>query len=212
MTDDRAEVILRVREHLGSSRAILELFLEDAANLASIAAAAEALAGALLGGGKILCCGNGGSMCDAMHFAAELTGRFRGDRRPLAALALGDPAALSAIGNDFGYEEAFARHVEALGRPPDALVALSTSGRSPNVLRAAEAAREANLRVVALTGRGGGRLAELADIEIRAPWSLTADHAQEIHIQALHALVVAIEHLLGVSSPRPGAPSLGTTR
>jgi D-sedoheptulose 7-phosphate isomerase len=210
--DARAEASLRAREHLASSRSILELFLEDDANLVSIAAAAEALAAVLRRGGKILCCGNGGSMCDAMHFAAELTGRFREDRRPLAALALGDPAALSAIGNDFGYDEVFARQVAALGRPGDALVALSTSGGSPNVLRAAEGAREGGVRVVALTGRGGGRLAELADVEIRAPWSATADHAQEVHIQVLHALVVAVEYLLGVSSPRPKTSSLRTTR
>jgi D-sedoheptulose 7-phosphate isomerase len=135
-------------------------------------------------------------MSDAMHFAEELTGRYRDDRPPIAAMAVSDPGHLSCTANDYGYEQVFARFVEAHARPGDALVAISTSGRSPNVLRAAEAARARDTLVVALTGRPGSALADLADIEVCTPAGRYADRVQELHITVLHILVEIIERRL----------------
>ena len=150
------------------------------------------LADCLHGGGRVLTCGNGGSMCDAMHFAAELSGRYRDDRHALAAQALSDPAHLTCVGNDYGFERIFARAVEALGRPGDVLVTFTTSGRSRNLLAAAEAARAGGVRVLGLLGRDGGPLKELCDDHIVVPGS-RADHIQETHIAIAHLLVEQIE-------------------
>jgi D-sedoheptulose 7-phosphate isomerase len=162
----------------------------------SIAAAAAACVRALSSGGKILACGNGGSAADAAHFVAELIGRMRFDRAPLPALSLGvDPSVVTCIANDFGYEELFARQVRGLGGPNDVLVALSTSGRSANVLRALEAARALGMGTVALTGAGGdARLAD-CDVTIRVPSGDTA-RIQEIHTAALHAICDVVERTL----------------
>ena len=151
------------------------------------------MASSILAGGKVISCGNGGSMCDAMHFAEELTGRYRDDRKALPALSISDPSHLSCVGNDHGFEFVFARFVEALGRPGDVLLAISTSGKSPNVLRAAEAAKEAGMTVVGLTGKDGGPLAALCDVEVRVPWSGYADRIQEVHIKCIHAFIDHIE-------------------
>jgi len=154
------------------------------------------MAASLRSGGKILTCGNGGSLCDAQHFAEELSGRYRQNRRALAAIALTDAAHLTCVANDFGFEFVFSRFVEALGRPGDVLLAISTSGNSPNVLRAAEAARELGMTVVSLTGKDGGRLAGISDVEIRAPHAGFADRIQEIHIKVIHVLILLIERLV----------------
>ena len=151
------------------------------------------MASSISAGGKVISCGNGGSMCDAMHFAEELTGRYRDDRKALPALSISDPSHLSCVGNDHGFEFVFARFVEALGRPGDVLLAISTSGKSPNVLRAAEAAKEAGMTVVGLTGKDGGPLAALCDVEVRVPWSGYADRIQEVHIKCIHAFIDHIE-------------------
>ena len=143
--------------------------------------------------GKIISCGNGGSMCDAMHFAEELTGRYRDNRPGIAALSISDPSHLSCVGNDYGYEFVFSRYVEAVGRKGDVLLAISTSGNSGNVLRAIEAARQKGMRVVGLTGKDGGAMADLCDVEIRAPYAPYADRAQEIHIKVIHSLIDFIE-------------------
>ena len=135
-------------------------------------------------------------MCDAMHFAEELTGRFRENRKGMAAIAVSDPGYISCVANDFGYDRVFSRFVESVGRPGDVLLAISTSGRSPNVLAAAEAARENGMHVVSLTGKDGGPLAGLSDVEIRAPHSPYADRAQEIHIKVIHCLIDGLESLL----------------
>ncbi|HEX8659086.1 MAG TPA: SIS domain-containing protein, partial [Hymenobacter sp.] len=156
-----------IRAELTEARAVLDRFLADPANLACIAAAAEVMAKSLRAGGKILTCGNGGSLCDAQHFAEELSGRYRHDRRALAAIALTEASHMSCVANDYGFEFVFSRFVQALGRPGDVLLAISTSGNSPNVLRAAEAAHEAGMLVVALTGKDGGQLAGISDVEIR---------------------------------------------
>lgn len=173
--------------------------------LASVAALAPAIAraGALLaaclrGGGKLLVCGNGGSAADAQHFSAELLGRYERERAGLPAIALhADTSTVTAVANDYGYEQVFARQVQALGRPADVLVAISTSGNSPGILRALEAAQHSGLGVVALTGRDGGTLARLlrsTDVEIRVPAQATA-RIQEVHILALHCLCELIDEL-----------------
>ena len=148
---------------------------------------------ALRNNGKIISCGNGGSMCDAMHFAEELTGRFRDDRRALPAMSISDPSHISCTANDYGWDHVFSRYVEAHGNEGDVLLAISTSGNSPNVLKAAEAAKQAGMSVVGLTGKDGGALAALCDAEVRVPHSGYADRIQEIHIKAIHALIDHIE-------------------
>ena len=183
----------RIRRHFEEAREVQQAFLGDAACLAAVAAGADAMAQAIAAGGKVISCGNGGSMCDAMHFAEELTGRYRDDRMALPALSISDPSHLSCVGNDHGYEFVFSRFVEAMGRPGDVLLAISTSGNSPNVVRAAEAAKEAGMTVVGLTGKDGGKLAPLCDVEVRVPWSGYADRIQEVHIQCIHAFIDHIE-------------------
>ena len=185
-----------IRAELTDARAVLDRFLADPAHVASVAAAAEAMARCLQAGGKILSCGNGGSLCDAQHFAEELSGRYRQNRRALAAIALTEASHMTCVANDFGFEFVFSRYVEALGRPGDVLLAISTSGPSPNILRAAEAAKEIGMKVVALTGKDGGALAGLSDVEIRAPHTGYADRIQEIHIKVIHILILLIEKLV----------------
>ena len=184
-----------IRAELTEARTVLEQFLANPITLPRIASAAEIMATSLRNGGKILTCGNGGSLCDAQHFAEELSGRYRNDRRALAAIALTDASHMTCVGNDYGFEFVFSRFVEALGRPGDVLLAISTSGNSPNVLRAAEAAKAAGMTVVALTGKDGGQLANISDVEIRAPHFGYADRIQEIHIKVIHILILLIEKL-----------------
>ena len=163
-------------------------FARLAAQAPSIAAAAEAMIKSLRAGGKIMLCGNGGSAADAQHLAAELVGRYLKDRAPLAALALTvDTSALTAIANDYAFEEVFARQVTGLGRPGDLLLALSTSGESANVLAAVAAAKAKGIATIALTGAGGGRLAPLADLAIRVP-AARSNAVQELHIAVGHIL------------------------
>lgn len=183
----------RLREHFSQAQQVLDAFLSDPTCMEAVAAAGETMASSISAGGKVISCGNGGSMCDAMHFAEELTGRYRDDRKALPALSISDPSHLSCVGNDHGFEFVFARFVEALGRPGDVLLAISTSGKSPNVLRAAEAAKEAGMTVVGLTGKDGGALAALCDVEVRVPWSGYADRIQEVHIKCIHAFIDHIE-------------------
>ncbi|MER3398616.1 MAG: phosphoheptose isomerase [Chloroflexota bacterium] len=170
----------------------LKLWLAE--NLADrLAIAARLVAEALRRGNKVMFCGNGGSAADSQHLAAELVGRYRRNRPGLAALALTvDTSALTAIGNDFGFEEVFSRQVEALGQPGDVLVAISTSGRSPNVLRAVDAARALGLKTVGLVGRDGGQLAGLVDLALVVPSEDTA-RIQECHITLGHILCDLVE-------------------
>jgi D-sedoheptulose 7-phosphate isomerase len=184
----------RVKAAFTEARALLDRFMGDPQQLERLVYAADLMANALQHDKKIISCGNGGSMSDAMHFAEELSGRFRLDRPAYAALALSDPAFLSCVANDYGYEQVFARGVAAFGQRGDVLLAISTSGNSANVLRAAEAARAKNMKVVALTGNDGGALAALADVELRVPHQGFADRIQEIHIKIIHCLIEEIEH------------------
>ena len=141
---------------------------------------------------NLFTCGNGGSHCDAMHFAEEFTGRYRKDRRPLGALALGDPSHVTCVSNDYGFTEIFARQLEGLGRAGDALVGLSTSGNSENVIRAFQVAKAKGLRTVALLGRDGGKLKDMADLAIVVP-AQTSDRIQEIHIKLIHIVIETVE-------------------
>jgi D-sedoheptulose 7-phosphate isomerase len=170
-------------------------------NLERVAQAGHTLAQCLRAGGKVISCGNGGSMSDAMHFAEELSGRFRESRPPLAALALSDPGYLTCVGNDYGYEHVFARGVQALGRPGDVLLAISTSGNSPNVVRAAQAARALGMHVLGLTGKDGGQLAPLCHTELRVEHFGYADRIQEVHIKIIHVLIQTVEAVLFPEAP-----------
>ncbi len=166
---------------------------------APIAAAIEIMTGALVNGGKILACGNGGSAADAQHFAAELVGRFEAERQELAAIALTvDSSILTAIANDYSFNQVFSKQVRALGHAGDVLLAISTSGNSGNVIEAIQAAHDADMRIIALTGRGGGRIGEMLrddDIHLCVPAERTA-RIQETHLLMIHCLCDGIDSLL----------------
>lgn len=187
---------MRIRQHFEESAQLAQDVLKDEAFLGALGRGAEVLIEALRKGHKILSCGNGGSMCDAMHFAEELSGRYREDRKPFAALSLSDPSALTCIGNDYGYDHVFARQIEALGQPGDVLLAISTSGNSTNVLAATEQAHRLGMRVLSLTGNGGGSLAQKSDVDVCVPWKGYADRIQEVHIRCIHAWIDAVEQAL----------------
>ncbi len=164
--------------------------------LKHIAVAGEMLVSCFQGKGRVFSCGNGGSMCDAMHFAEELSGRFRKDRPPLSAIALSDPAHLTCAANDFGYDSVFARAVMAHGRPGDILLAISTSGTSKNIAAAVQAAHDANMRVITLTGRPASMIGNSADIDICTPGGQFSDRVQELHIKVIHILIELVERQL----------------
>ncbi len=182
-----------ILEELKEAAKVLDQFLSNEQNLNQIDAAALLMSDAILNGGKIFSCGNGGSHCDAMHFAEELTGRYRENRKALPAIAISDPSHISCVSNDFGYDFVFSRFIEGLGKEGDVLLGISTSGNSKNVLRAAEMARQKKMKVVALTGKNGGELADLVDVEIRVPHIGFADRIQEIHIKVIHIMIQLIE-------------------
>jgi len=193
MTTPLADLI---QADLLEARTVLDRFTADPSTAPVLERAARLLATCLQQGGKVLSCGNGGSLCDAQHFAEELSGRYRRDRPALAAIALTDAAHLTCVANDYGFDFVFSRYVQALGRPGDVLLAISTSGHSPNVLRAAEAAKAAGMLVVSLTGKDGGALAGLSDVEIRVPHTGYADRIQEVHVKVIHVLLRLIEQLV----------------
>lgn len=186
----------RIQSEFAEAARVAALLAADAEAAARVAQVAETIAGRARAGGKILAIGNGGSCADAVHFCEELTGRYRADRPPIAAVACSDAGHITCTGNDYGFDEIFARWVRALGRPGDTLVALSTSGNSANVVRAVSAARELGVGVVLLLGRGGGALSGAGDEAWVVPGE-TADRIQELHMLILHSLVGAIERALG---------------
>ena len=185
-----------ISQELKEAQSVLDNFLSDPEQIEKIEKAAGLMADAIIHNSKILSCGNGGSHCDAMHFAEELTGRYRDNRRALPAIAISDVSHLSCVSNDFGYEYVFSRYIEALGQPGDVLLGLSTSGNSANIIRATEAAKAKGMKIIILSGKDGGKLAGIADVEIRVPHFGYADRIQEIHIKVIHIFMLLIEKMV----------------
>ncbi|GLO60636.1 phosphoheptose isomerase [Vibrio sp. MACH09] len=182
-----------IKNELIEAHNVLSDFLQDQTSLINIEQAANLFANTLSENGKILSCGNGGSHCDAMHFAEELTGRYRENRPGYAAIAISDSSHLTCVGNDYGYDSAFSRYVEAVGCRGDALLGISTSGHSETVIRACKEAKSKGMKVVALTGKDGGELKDYCDVEIRVPHLGYADRIQEVHIKIIHIMILLIE-------------------
>ncbi|CAG5071885.1 Phosphoheptose isomerase [Dyadobacter sp. CECT 9623] len=185
-----------ISQELQEAQAVLDQFLNDPVQIEKIEKGARLMADAILANGKIISCGNGGSHCDAMHFAEELTGRYRDNRRSLPAIAISDVSHLSCVSNDFGYDFVFSRFIEGLGQAGDVLFGLSTSGNSTNIINATEAARAKGMKVIIMSGKDGGKLAGLADVEIRVPHFGYADRIQEIHIKVIHIFMLLIEKMV----------------
>lgn len=183
----------QIESSLREASVALDALLTNQDTLAAIERAATVLIAVFEQRGRVFACGNGGSMCDAMHFAEELTGRYRRDRIALAATAISDAGHLSCVANDLGYEEVFARYIEAHGRAGDCLVALSTSGTSKNIIRAAEAAHAIGMSVVVLSGKYGEVLHSLSTVYLCTPAGQFADRVQELHIKVLHIFIEMIE-------------------
>jgi D-sedoheptulose 7-phosphate isomerase len=188
-----------IRATLEEGRALVDRVLADEAFVGSVEHAAVLLVRAFKAGGKVISAGNGGSHCDAMHFAEELTGRYRDNRPALGAIAVSDPSHLSCVGNDYGFEFVFSRFIEGMGRPGDVFLGISTSGNSKNILRAVEAARAAGMQVILLLGKDGGQLKGRGDAEIIVPHFGFADRIQEIHIKVIHILIDLVERGLGMA-------------
>ncbi|MBB3698061.1 D-sedoheptulose 7-phosphate isomerase [Flammeovirga yaeyamensis] len=186
-----------IEGELKEAQTVLEKFLSDENNIHSIEKAADLLVDSFKNDGKVISCGNGGSHCDAMHFAEELTGRYREDRPSIGAIAISDASHLSCVSNDYGFEYVFSRYLQGVGRKGDVLFVLSTSGNSQNIVNAIDVAKEKGIKVIALTGKDGGKMAGLADVEIRVPHFGFADRIQEIHIKVIHIIIQLIEKKMG---------------
>ncbi|OTP87909.1 phosphoheptose isomerase [Gilliamella apicola] len=182
-----------IRNELTQAIDVLTKFVSDEKNLKAIQQAAVLIANSFKQGGKVLSCGNGGSHCDAMHFAEELTGRFRDNRPSYPAIAISDVSHISCVGNDYGFDYIFSRYVEGVGNKGDVLLGISTSGNSTNVVKAIEAAKQKGMKIITLTGKDGGKMNGLADVDIRVPHFGYADRVQEIHIKVIHILILLIE-------------------
>lgn len=190
-----------IRSELQQSAQVLNRFMSDDRHLDTIKQAASLLIHAFKAGKKVISCGNGGSHCDAMHFAEELTGRYRENRPGYPAIAISDVSHISCVGNDFGYEQVFSRYVDAVGGEGDVLFALSTSGHSANIIKAIESARQKKMNVIVLTGQTGGAISNLADVKICVPHQGYPDRIQEIHIKVIHILILLIEQQMEKKDP-----------
>jgi len=188
-----------VENSLNDAFNVLSSFIKDQKNIESIEAAGEKMVKSIKAGGKIIACGNGGSLCDATHFCEELTGRFRHDRKSIPAISINDPSHITCVGNDYGFDYIFSKYVEGHGNSGDILFAISTSGNSSNVINAVKEAKSKGMFVVSMTGKDGGILATLSDIDINVPWNKYSDRIQEIHIKVIHILVELIEKGLGMA-------------
>lgn len=186
-----------IKHSLEEARQELERFISDDRTVGTMSRMVDVFKDCIAGGGKIICCGNGGSLCDATHFAEELTGRFRSDRRPLPAVSINDPAYLTCASNDFSFDKVFSRYVEAFGGKNDVLLAISTSGESGNVVNAARAALSLGMKVVSLTADRDSSLSALSDVCLKAPQAPHSDRIQEIHIKVIHIVIEALEAALG---------------
>ncbi len=185
-----------VKAALLEAREALEALIAADDTQQAIVEAAQLMVEAIRSGKKILSCGNGGSLCDSMHFAEEMTGRFRSNRPGYAAIAISDASHMSCVGNDFGYRDVFSRYVQAVGQPGDVLLAITTSGTSGNVIDAVQAAHAKSMKVVGLTGKFDSPLAQQADVAIVTPAGRWADRVQELHIKTIHILIELIEREL----------------
>jgi D-sedoheptulose 7-phosphate isomerase len=190
--ENHKEIINELKE----ASAVLDRFINEKKNIEAIEKAARLIADSVKGGGKVLSCGNGGSACDAMHFAEELTGRYRENREPIPAISISESGHITCTANDFGYAHVFSRYLQAVGSKNDVLLAISTSGNSENVLKAAEVAKTKGIKVISLTGKNGGKLAPLSDININVSHEGYADRIQEVHIKIIHILILLIEKFL----------------
>ena len=184
-----------IRTALGDAQSALDALLADASVLTQVESFITLLTDAFASGHKVYSAGNGGSHCDAMHFAEEWTGRYRKDRKPMPAIAFADPSHMSCTSNDYGFEHIFERMIEAFGESGDIFLGITTSGNSPNILRAAEAARRKGMKVVGLLGRDGGKMKELCDVSIIVP-GVTTDRIQELHIKIIHIVIECTERNL----------------
>jgi D-sedoheptulose 7-phosphate isomerase len=194
-----------VKSALTEAQSALAALIENEATLESIAQAAHDIAESQRQGGAVYSCGNGGSLCDAMHFAEEMTGRYRQNRKPYRAAAISDVSHMACVGNDYGYEHVFSRWIEAMGTEKDVLVAITTSGTSKNIVAAAKAAKAKGMTVVALTGKAGSPITDEADIAVVTPAGRWADRVQELHIKVIHILIELIERELDAQNYNEGA-------
>lgn len=198
-------VVDHVKSALTEAQSALAALIENEATLESVAQAAHAIAESQRQGGAVYSCGNGGSLCDAMHFAEEMTGRYRQNRKPYRAAAISDVSHMACVGNDYGYEHVFSRWIEAMGTEKDVLVAITTSGTSKNIVAAAKAAKAKGMTVVALTGKAGSPITDEADIAVVTPAGRWADRVQELHIKVIHILIELIERELDAQNYNEGA-------
>lgn len=185
-----------IEANLKEAQIVLDNFIADEANIKAIASAGDAMISAIQSGHKIITCGNGGSSCDAAHFAEEMTGRFREERPSLPAIAISDASHITCAGNDYGFESIFSRFIEGLGQSGDILLAISTSGNSKNIIKAVEAAHQKGMVVISLTGKTGGELKNISDFNINVAHNGWADRVQEVHIKVIHILINYIEQNL----------------
>ncbi len=181
-----------IKSSLSEAQETLQKTLSDEQFLKSLESAINQLVSTFKNDGRVISCGNGGSLCDSMHFAEELTGRYRKDRKPLGATSIMDPSHISCVANDFGYEYIFSRFVEGWGKNGDTLLAISTSGNSENVIKAVESAQQKGMKVIGLLGKSGGKLKKMVDIPLVVPSQIT-DRIQEIHIKCIHIMIEGVE-------------------
>ena len=199
-------LLQHIKSSLFEARRALDDLLGNERTIEEIGKAVRVLLATFERQGRVYACGNGGSMSDAMHFAEELTGRYRRNRPGLGAIAISDPSHLSCVANDFGYGDVFSRFIESHGRSGDCLLAISTSGRSANVIKAADAAKSLQMPVIALTGAAGSPLAAVADVCVCTPAGAFADRVQELHIKVIHILIEMVEREMFPENYDPGQP------
>ena len=185
-----------IKDELYEAERLLTKIINQPAMINKINQAALLMAEAVKNNGKIISCGNGGSHCDAMHFAEELTGRYRDNRPPIPAIAISDPSHISCVSNDYGFEYIFSRFIDAMGQPNDVLLGITTSGNSPNIINAVKSAKIKGMTSIALTGNDGGQVSEISNLSIIVPFSGYSDRIQEVHIKIIHIFILLIEKQL----------------
>lgn len=186
---------LYIKNALNTAKSTLDSFIECENNITLIGEAISTFTTTLAMQGRIMSCGNGGSMCDSMHFVEELTGRFRKDRDPICAISMGDPSHITCVANDYGFDHIFSRNVQAWGRKGDTLLAISTSGNSPNIIKAVEMAKSKGIKTIGLLGKSGGQLKDMVDTALIID-SQVSDRIQEVHIKLIHIFIEGIERQL----------------